>query len=60
MLFKYLMLEFWNLLNYFPNNKILDSSKPKGVADDNFSFIKKGRKFFELVENTGGKGEIPC
>ena len=37
---------------------ILDSSKLKEFADDNFKFDKKGRKFFQLVENTVGKGEI--
>ena len=42
----------------FPNNKILDSSKLREFADDNFKFDKNGGKFSERVENTVGKGEI--
>ena len=38
----------------FPKRQILDSSKPKGFADDNLKFDVNGRK----VENTMGKGEI--
>ena len=34
---------------------ILDSSKLKEFADDNF---KNGRKFFKRAENTALKGEI--
>ena len=30
------------------------------LADDNFEFDKNERKFFRLVENTVGKGEIAC
>ena len=33
-------------------------SKLKEFADDNFKFDENGRKFFEQVENTMGKGEI--
>ena len=33
-------------INPFPNNKILDSSKLKEFADDNFKFDENGRKFF--------------
>ena len=39
-------------------DKILDSSKLKGFADDNFELDDNGRKFSERVENTVGKGEI--
>ena len=46
--------------NPFPNSKILDSSKLREFADDNFKFDKNGGKFSELVENTVGKGEIAC
>ena len=42
----------------FPKWQILDFSKLKGSADDNFKFNKNGRKFSKLVENTVGKGEI--
>ena len=45
-------------LNPFPNDKILDSSKLKAFADDNFELDENGRKFPNWVENTVGKGEI--
>ena len=45
-------------INPFPDDKFLDSSKPKEFADYNFSFDEKGRKFSKQVENTVGKGEI--
>ena len=32
--------------------QILDSSKLKGFADDNFKFEENGRKLFKPVENT--------
>ena len=38
--------------------KILDSSKLKEFADDNFKVDKNGRKFSKWIENTVGKGEI--
>ena len=38
--------------------QILDSSKPKEFADDNFKFDENGRKLSKWVENTVGKGEI--
>ena len=38
--------------------QILDSSKLKEFADDNFKFYKNGRKLSKRVENTVGKGEI--
>ena len=38
--------------------QILDLSKLKPFADDNFKFHENGRKFFRRVENTVGKGEI--
>ena len=37
---------------------ILDYSKLKEFADDNFKFNKNGRKLSKWVENTMGKGEI--
>ena len=42
----------------FPKRQILDSSKLKDFADDNFKFDENGRRFSERVENTVGKGEI--
>ena len=41
-----------------PDNKILDWSKLKQFADDNFKFDEHSRKFSKRVENTVGKGEI--
>ena len=38
--------------------EILDSSKMKEFADDNFKFDKNGRLLSKQVENTVGKGEI--
>ena len=34
-----------SLLKPFPKQQILDSSKLKDFADDNFSFDENGRKF---------------
>ena len=45
-------------LNPLPDNKILDWSKFKQSAEDNFQFDENGRKFTKLVENTVSKGEI--
>ena len=41
-----------------PKRQILDFSKLKESADDNFEFVKIARKFSKRVENTAGKGEI--
>ena len=38
--------------------QILDSSKLKEFADNNFKFDENGRKLCIQVENTVGKGEI--
>ena len=38
--------------------QILDSSKLKEFAYDNFKFDENGRKLSKWVENTVGKGEI--
>ena len=38
--------------------QILDSSKLKEFADDNFEFDENGKKFSKCAENTVGKGEI--
>ena len=47
-----------HISNPFPNDKILDSSKLKQFADDNYKFDENDRKFDKHVENTKGKGEI--
>ena len=44
----------------FSKRQILDSSKLKGFADDNFNCDENGRKLFKRLENTVGKGEIAC
>ena len=40
-----------------PRQQILDSSRLKGYADNNFKFDKNGRRLSKWVENTMGKGE---
>ena len=42
----------------FPKWQILDSSKLKEFADDNFKFDENDRKVSRWLENTVGKGEI--
>ena len=42
----------------FPKREILDSSKLKEFADDNFKYDENDRKFLKWVENTVGKEEI--
>ena len=46
------------MLNPFPYDKSLHSSKLKEVADDNFKLDENDRKFSKWVENTVRKGEI--
>ena len=41
-------------------SSILDSSKLKVFADDNFKLDENGRKFSKRVENTVGKVEVAC
>ena len=41
----------------FPKWQILDSSKLKEFADNNFKFGENDRKFSKWVKNTVGKGE---
>ena len=40
-----------------PKRQILDSSKLKEFADDNFKCDENGREYIRMVENTVGKGE---
>ena len=42
----------------FPKQQILDPSKLKEFADNNFKFDENGRKLSKWLENTVGKGEI--
>ena len=41
-----------------PKQQILDPSKVKKFADDNFKFDENGRKISKQVKNTVGRGEI--
>ena len=50
--------EVYLYINPLPDDKILDWSKLKQFADDNFKFDENSRKFFKQVQNTVGKGEI--
>ena len=43
------------ILNPLTDDKILDSSTLKEFADNNFKFVKNGRKFSKRVENNCGK-----
>ena len=48
-----------NISSYpFPKRQILDPSKLREFARDNFKVDKNGRKFSKWLENTAGKGEI--
>ena len=47
-----------HILKPFPKRQILDSSKLKEFADNNFKFVENGKKFSKWMENTVGKGEI--
>ena len=42
----------------FLKGQILDYSKIKEFADNNFNFDENGRKYFKQVENTMGRVEI--
>ena len=46
------------LVAILTRRQILDSSKLKEFADDNFRFDENSKKLFKQVENTVGKGEI--
>ena len=46
--------------NPLPDNKILDWSKFKQSADDNFKFDGNSSAFSKSVENTVDEGEIAC
>ena len=51
---------FLEFFKPFPKGQILDYSKFKEFADDNFKCNENGRKFSKWLENTVGKGEIAC
>ena len=52
------LIYFFFFFSPFPKRQILDSSKFKESADDNFKFDENGRKFSKRVENIVEKGEI--
>ena len=52
------LLVLCRIINPLPDDKILDSSKLKEFADDNFKFDENGRNLSKRVENTVGKGKI--
>ena len=49
---------YQNFINLITRQQILDSSKLKEFAVDNFKFDENARKLSKQVENTVGKGEI--
>ena len=53
-----MMPNYLVLLNPLPDDKILNRSKLKQSADNNFKFDENSRKFPKPVENNVGKGEI--
>ena len=61
--FNKIKLVVWSRLKCFyfltiTRRQILDSSKWKGFADDNFRFDENGSKLSKHLENIVGKGEI--
>ena len=49
---------FFQIVQLFSKEQMLDSSKQTEFADDKFRFDENGRKFFKWVENSVVKGEI--
>ena len=49
---------FLSHIQTFPKRQILDASKLKEFADNNFKFDENGRKFSKSIENIVRKGEI--
>ena len=45
-------------VNPFPKRQILDSSRLKEFADNNFKYDENGRKFSKMAENTVGKRAV--
>ena len=55
-----LLLYLKKLLTLSQTTNFGNSSKLKELADDDFKVDENGRMFYKCVENTVGKGEIPC
>ena len=47
----------YNLVNSLPNDKVLDWSKLKALADDKITVAQKLKFVHSRVENNVGKGE---
>ena len=47
-------------INSLPNDKILDVTKLKALADDKLNIAKMANSLFDRVEKTVGKGENAC
>ena len=52
-MFTFITHNFNCQLNPSPHKKVLDSSKLKEFADNNFKFVENDRKFSKRIENTG-------
>ena len=50
--------DYEKMIYPFPKQQILDSSKLKEFADDNFKLDENSGKLSKQVENSKGKGEI--
>ena len=48
------------IIQPFPKQQILDSSKLKEFANENFEFGENARKFSRRAEDIVGKEEIAC
>ena len=57
---KMFKIHFWSPWTFskLTLSQILDSSKLKEFADDNFRFYEKGGQWYKRVENGVGKGEF--
>ena len=55
---KIITLATFDFSPFFTRRQILDSSKLKEFADDNFKFYENRRNFSKQVKNTVRKGEI--
>ena len=51
---------FLRVVNPLPNDKILDVSKLKAIADNKLNVAKMIISLLDRVQNTVGKGENAC
>ena len=52
-------IRYWNCVDSFPKQQILDSPKLHELAGDNFEFYENDGKYSKRIENTVKKGESP-